>query len=323
MTDVERRQWRMRRVLNRERADCLPLTCNAIVQEYRPDLYHLGEMERVEKGQVKLADDGKHHYTADGGRWGLGNREVFRDAEDVLRVDLKRYPIETVGPEMLGAMRQMADAANQRGFAVAWHYGTLVTRATIEFDWEPFLTAAALSPERFGGICAHFAQASLAVIRGWCQTPGIEYVIIHDDIAATRGPILSPEWYRRYAFPWYKRMFDTVHEAGKKVLYISDGNYLPVLDDIRKTGPDGLYIESTSMDPGEFMDKAGPEYFFLLKTNARHTDIGTPEDVRQELLRLRDLHARFPGIYMYQGGNLKPECHAAFAAYYREYLVYA
>ena len=178
--------------------------------------------------------------------------------------------------------------------------------------------------KKFGRILNSFGEASLAVARGWAQTPGVELVTIHDDIAGTRGVLMSPAWLRQYVFPWYRRIFAEIHDRGKKVLYVSDGNYAPVLEGILAAGPDGLYIETTSMDPGEFMRKAGRDKLFLIKTDSRNIDCGTPEDIRSELLRLRELHRVFPGMMIYRGGGEPRAGNAeAFGRYYRELLVYA
>lgn len=316
-------QGLMRQVLARQRPDRLPCsTWQAI--EYRPEIYHLGEMDHLPQvGEVEVSADGRRRFTRDGGVWAVGDRERYRTHEDVLAAAPESFEVETVGPPMLGTMATLARRAAMASFPWPWHYGTLVTRATIEFGWEPFLTAAALEPERFGHLLDCFGEASLAVVQGWSRTPGVELVIVHDDIAATRGPILSPEWLRRYAFPWYERLFAAVHEAGRQVLYISDGNVLPVLDDILAAGPDGLFIETSSMDPAAVMARGGPDKLYLVKTDNRAVDLGTPEQVREELQGLRQLHRQYPGMMMYRGGgNPTLAQAAAFEQAYRDLLVY-
>ena len=312
----------MRRVLALERPDRLPLVGDWRTVEYRPDVYHLGEPELVGDGEVRFSVDGRRAYTRDGGVWAVGDAERYRSPDDVLGVDLARFEVEAVGASMLAEMARLVRTVADQSFPAAWHYGTLVTRATLEFGWEPFLMAAVLDPRRFGRICDRFGEASLAVAEGWARTDDVELVLIHDDIAATRGPILSPGWTREYVFPWHRRIFEAIRRAGKKAVYVSDGNYLPVLDDILANRPDGLYIESTSMDPEELMTRAGPGMIYLLKSDTRNIDFGTPEDVRAELLALSRLHRRFPGIIMYRGGGLKPENVAAFQQYYEKLLVY-
>jgi len=292
--------------------------------EYRPDAYHLGEGEaRPEAGEVGRTKDGKRLVTRDGGVWAVDAKEKYRSHEDVLGVELAQFEIEEVGAPMLSAMAELLREKAKAGFPVPMHYGTLITRATIEFGWEPFLIASALDPKRFGEILDRFGEASLAVATGWAETDGAELIVIHDDIAATRGLLLSPEFLRQFVFPWYGRIFSAIRERGRKVLYIGDGDYSQALDDLLACDPDGLYVESSSMDPGAFMRHAGRDKLYLIKTNNRTVDFGTPEQIRDELLTLRELHQEFPGMMIYRGGGNPPTENAeAFERGYRELLVY-
>lgn len=297
---------------------------DAVMIEYRPDVYHLGHADVVpEAGQVAATRDGRRRVTRDGGVWAVDAKEKYHDEGDVLGVDLERFPVEPVDERMLGEMAGLVARIPECSMPVPMHYGTLVTRATIEFDWEPFLVAAALDPRRFGEILDRFGQASLAVAEGWARTDGVELIVIHDDIAGTRGPLLSPAFLREHVYPWFERIFEAIHRQGRKVLYLSDGNTLPILDDLLALGPDGLYVESSSMDPREFLARAGRERIYLLKTSSQVMDFGTPEEVRREVETLRDLHRDYPGMMIYAGGGAPPpENRAAFRQAYRELLEY-
>jgi len=320
---VEKKIDRMRKVLNLQRPDRMPLGDMEFI-EYRPDVYHLGKPEfAVKPGEVGVSRDGKKKYTSDGGVWSVGDEEKYKDYNDVLNTDQGTFEVEEVGPSMLSEMARLFAAKAQTCFPVPWHYGTLVTRATIEFGWEPFLMASALEPRRFGAILDRFGEASLAVAKGWAKTEGTELIGIHDDIAGTHGVFMCPKWYREYVFPWYRRIFAAIREKGREVLYVSDGNYMSVLDDILAARPDGLYIETTSMDPEKFMRKAGKDKLFLIKSDSRNIDFGTPDDIYKELSKLRELHEEFPGMMMYRGGgNPKPGNAEAFDRYFQELLVY-
>jgi hypothetical protein len=323
-SEPEAKVVRFRKVLNLERADRLSMGDYAMV-EYRPDIYHLGEDEpRPGKGQVARTRNGQRLVTHDGGVWAVDAKERYRTPDDVLGVGLARFAAEPVGDEMLARMATLVAGNRRHGAIVPLHYGTLVTRCTIEFGWEPFLLASALEPTRLARILDAFGEASLAVVCGWAQTQGVELIAVHDDIAGTRGLVLSPDYLRQYCLPWYKRLFAAIHSRGCKVLYVGDGNYLPFLEDLLTAKPDGLYIESSSMDPREFMSRAGADKLYLLKTSNQNADVGTPAAIRAELERLRDLHREYPGILMYRGGGNPPPGNAeAFDRYYQELLVYS
>jgi len=321
--DVGTRREAARKLLAFQRPDFLPMGVFGYI-EYRKDVYHLGEPElQVAPGEVGVSRDGSRRYTRDGGVWNVGAAARYPDHEAVLAVDLERFPVEETGPAMLDEMRRLHLEKESTHVPVPWHYGTLVSRATIEFGWEPFLTASALDPGRFGRILDRFGEASLAVVRGWTRLPDVPFLVVHDDIAGTRGLILDPKWLSKYVFPWYRRIFDAVHAAGRRVLYISDGNYLDALPRILETGPDGLYCESSSMDPADLLPRCGRDRLYMVKTDSRTMDHGTPAEVRGELLKLRGLHQEFPGMFIYSGGgNVNPENEAAFRALYDEILVY-
>jgi len=315
---------RFRKMLDLERTDRLSMG-DFVFTEYRPGVYHLGEDEPLpRKGHVGRTRDGKRAMTRDGGVWATDAKEKYRTPEDVLNVDLASFAAESVDSAMLDRMAAQVEEKSVRGFVVPLHYGTLVTRCTIEFGWEPFLMAAALDPSRLARILDTFGEASLAVVGGWAQTEGIELIAIHDDIAGTRGLILSPDYLREYCLPWYRRLFQTIHQHGRKVLYIGDGNYRAFLDDLLTTEPDGLYIESSSMEPREFMTRAGRDKLYLIKTSNQNIDAGTPDQIRDELACLRDLHRDYPGMIMYRGGGEPlPGNAGAFAKYYQALLVYS
>jgi hypothetical protein len=287
-------------------------------------VYHLGEMPtQIKPGEVLASADGTRKYTADGGVWIMDYEERYKSAEDVLNVDLNKFEVEQASPSMLGEMARQVAEKRHKGFFIATHYGTLVTRAVLEFGWEHFLLAAALDPKRLGEILDRFGAASLAVAEGWAQTEGVELIYIHDDIAGTRGVLLQPSWYETYVFPWYKRIFDAIHAQGRKVLYVSDGNWLPVADGVLATGADGVYIESSSMSPHEVMERVGKDKFYLLKSDSRNIDMGTPEEIYAEVRILRELQLEYHGILMYRGGgNPRPGNAEAFERAVEDLLIY-
>ena len=65
-------------------------------------------------------------------------------------------------------------------------------------------------------------------------------VFLGDDMAFKGGPICSPRWLRGEFFPRLKRIIDAWHKRDTTVLFHSDGDLMPVLDDFVEAGVDGL-----------------------------------------------------------------------------------
>lgn len=305
------------------RPSCLPMDVIGFT-EYRKDIYNQGEPDKaIKSGEVKQSADGRKKYTKDGGIWDISSKLKYHSYEDVLSVDLNRFIIEDVNDNMLSTMKIQYNDKSKTHVTVPWHYGTLMTRCQIEFGWEPLLEASALEPDSLKPIIDRIGQCTLQVLDGWSKLDEVDLIIVHDDIASTQGLIWSPEFLKKYVFSWYRKFFDKIHANGKKVLYITDGNYIKIIDDLLSLKPDGLFIESTSIDPSIVMEKGGSELFYLLKTNARTMDFGTEEDIKSEVLKIQELHTQYPKIFSYIGGGMvKPENKKIFKKYYNKYLIY-
>ncbi len=79
-----------------------------------------------------------------------------------------------------------------------------------------------------------------AIARHYPDDHGVEAGFLGDDIAFHSGPLLSPSWLRRHYFPRLGRCIAAWHAKGIKVLFHSDGNLDPILDDLAGAGIDGL-----------------------------------------------------------------------------------
>ena len=129
-----------------------------------------------------------------------------------------------------------------------------------------------------------------------------------DDMAGTSGLLLDADHFRRYAFPWYKRMGGICRQLDKAMIFHSDGNIWPILDDIVDAGFWGLHpIDPKAMGINEVKARYGDRLSLLGNIDldfplAR----GTPEDVHHVVAqRIRDLAPG--GGYVLSSGNSVPE----------------
>ena len=73
-----------------------------------------------------------------------------------------------------------------------------------------------------------------AVTRCIANRPDI--IPFHGDIGSQNGLMFSPELFRKYIKPGYKRLFGMCRDAGIHVWYSSDGNLLEIVDDLIDCG---------------------------------------------------------------------------------------
>jgi uroporphyrinogen decarboxylase len=70
-----------------------------------------------------------------------------------------------------------------------------------------------------------------------------------DDLGYKASTLMSPETYRRYLFPQYKRIIDLIHRSGKKFLLHSCGNIFSVMDDLIELGIDAKHSNEDIIAP--------------------------------------------------------------------------
>jgi hypothetical protein len=119
-------------------------------------------------------------------------------------------------------------------------YNTLFMWPLLTFGWELFLECS-LDP-RFERVLEEFAEINRRVFRAFARLP-IRFVVCHDDIVITRGPVCSPAWMRRHVFPRYEEYWDILRAAGKDVIFMSDGCMDAFADDVMACGALGIISE--------------------------------------------------------------------------------
>ncbi len=81
---------------------------------------------------------------------------------------------------------------------------------------------------------------------------GCDMIDIANDYAFNAGPFISPKSFAEFTAPYMKKLVTYIQKQDVKVIFHSDGNLMPILDQIIKIGPDVLQ----SIDPMAGMDIA-------------------------------------------------------------------
>lgn len=206
---------------------------------------------------------------------------------------------------------QVPDAVNTTGV-----YVTLVSGLLEIFGWDMMLMALGIDAEAFGETANRYAQWMQQYFNALadCESPVVK---VHDDIVWTSGAFVRPEWYRKYVFPNYKKYFAPLLEAGKKIIYTSDGNYTQFIDDIADCGVSGFVMEPVT-DMKYIAEKYGKTHSFIGNADTRILLNGTREDIYQEVKRCMDIGKQCPGFFMAVGNHIPPNTPVENALYYNE-----
>ncbi len=191
--------------------------------------------------------------------------------------------------------------------AVMYHvfYTTLFMWPVVKFGWEPFMTAAALDPDRFdkelwepwSKISRKYFQVLAAIDE--------EVVFCHDDLVMTTGPVFSPSFYDKYIFPKYEWIMEPVFEAGKKLVYVCDGNMDIFLERLLEFPIAAIMFENPATPFERVLDtwgEAGRGFIGGISTKLL-TD-GSAEDVCKHVKEVCKKGGEYPGFIISSCGGL-------------------
>jgi len=253
----------------------------------------------------RWTDMGHAAWQPDGSDYRLPKPSPFTTLEEIYTLD----PREEYGP--LDERRQAEayeawyrQARRGTGVVPGGTYRSVLSWAIDALGWENLLLAAGTDPERFGRLLDRWADYLMGYVRAWAAT-SIEVFLTHDDLVWTSGGFLRPEFYRAYVFPNYRRYWECVRGAGKKVVFCSDGNYTAYVDDIAAAGAGGFVFEPTT-DLEAVCRKYGRTHVIVGNADCRILTFGSPDAVRAEVKRCLDAGRGCPGYFFAVGNHIPP-----------------
>lgn len=253
----------------------------------------------------RWTDMGHGDWQPDGSDRRPPKRSPFTGPEDVFRLD----PLEEYGPvdhgRQVETYQAWYDQARRRDCVVPGGlYMSVVSFAIAAFGWENLLAAAGTDGDRLGAVLNRWADLLMGYVRAWAATD-IEVFITHDDIVWTSGAVFRPEFYRAYVFPNYKRYWDALKDAGKTVLFCSDGNYSEFVNDIAAAGAEGFIFEPTT-DLEYVASGYGRTHVIVGNADCRILTFGSAEDIEREVARCLAVGRGCPGFFFAVGNHIPP-----------------
>jgi uroporphyrinogen decarboxylase len=205
-------------------------------------------------------------------------------------------------PEDPGYVRGLRDEAlrirRDTDCALVLHLDHIIVHATQYVrGFENWFLDLALQPDLMCALMDKILDYRLVVAERAIRQVAdlIDVVSTSDDVADQRGPIISPDMYRRYIKPRHKRFFDVIHSnTSAKLLFHSCGSVYRLLPDFIEIGVDFInpvQVSCNDMETDRLKREFGADLGFWGAIDSMHVlPNGTPGDVRAEVeRRIRDL----------------------------------
>lgn len=119
------------------------------------------------------------------------------------------------------------------------------------------------------------------VVTEYLVDMGFDFLWSFDDVAYKSGPFCSPETFRSFFMPAFRRSAEAITLPW---IFHSDGNLMPVLDDLVTLGMDGLHpIEPGAMDLSTVKARYGERLSIVGNVSVDTLSAATPAAVRAEV----------------------------------------
>jgi uroporphyrinogen decarboxylase len=180
--------------------------------------------------------------------------------------------------------------------------------------YQKFLADLILRPEIAESIMNHVTNIMIDVIEKYVKPIGkyLNFIFFGDDLGLQHAPMISPQLFRRFIKPKYRRYVDAFKNASKaKVILHSDGAISPLINDMIEAGIEGInpvQVSAKDMDSKQLKERFGKKLIFWGGIDTQHIlPYGTPEDVRNEV-RTRIKHLAPGGGYILTSvHNIQPD----------------
>ena len=291
---------------------------SAFMQVWQYDFFWSTLIDEHEFGEL-ATDMGHAEYAAGGFDRRDAVASPYTDPEQVLNFDF----YAALGTKNKGELTRRFEEhyrqncqAHPDGVNMTGVYETLVSAFIQLFGWEMLLTAAGTDLKRFGDLANRYATWVQQYFDALAESD-VPVVMVHDDIVWSAGPVFRPAWYRQYVFPNYRRFITPLLDAGKKVLFCSDGNFTVFIDDIATAGFHGFVFEPlTSLEV--MVQKYGQTHVLVGNADTGILLRGSKAQIRAEVERCISLGRDCPGYFLAVGNHIPPNTPVENALYYNQ-----
>lgn len=197
--------------------------------------------------------------------------------------------------------RQMQEPLKEVTLVAGEVYLTLFTFFVIHLGHKMALLLLHRDPDLFVEAARKYAEVSRMHMEAWSEV-GIKAFVSHDDIALRDGPMMPPELFRKYVAPFYGEVWRPLREKDIKIVFISDGNYIQLMDHILAQGACGFKFNWDARLTREqikgLFERYGGRQVLSLGPNESTLTWGSANEAEGEARFLADLALKNRGFFI-------------------------
>jgi uroporphyrinogen decarboxylase len=176
--------------------------------------------------------------------------------------------------------------------------------------FENALADMILEPDFYHELTGRICEYYMAMLRVCRDIPADGY-LMGDDWGMQSGTIMSPDLWRTFLKPHWRRITEEIHTQGKTLICHSCGSVEAIIPDIIEIGIDCLESvqpESCRMNPYELKRKYGNSLsFWGCLGNQSLIQFGTPAEIKAEIRRLKQEMGQGGGFILAAAKSLQDE----------------
>ena len=174
---------------------------------------------------------------------------------------------------------------------------------------EIMLRAMLKQPEWIHDVFATYTDVAIALFEMFCDEGLVcDGAFVYGDMAYKTGPFMSPRHFREFLVPQHKRLFDAFRRRGIPVIFHSDGDIRPVIDDLISAGVDAINpLEAKAgMDLRELAPRYGRRLSFVGNFDVREMLTNDPQRIEQEVRSKLQAAMPYGGIVYHSDHSIPP-----------------
>jgi len=159
------------------------------------------------------------------------------------------------------------------------------------------------NPDKIKGIAEQKLSAMIKTYDAAAEA-GADGIVMTSDYAMNSGPFLSPDMFREFVFPYLKRAIDEIHKRDLLVIKHTDGNLMPIIDQLVEAGPDAIHSldPMAGMDIKEIKEKYGKDLCLCGNVQCDLLQNGTDDEIKASA-EYAMKHGKPGGGYIYATSN--------------------